>query len=120
MCSVISPVSCFTACLRLEDVTLFLWCLLSQEEFSQPQPGVRSDVGPTIEWCCRSHIFTGGAPLSGPRPGSPVSVAGAGPEREFLLHSILNSLASGDPSQNQPRAHRTYSGLRPSRSAYLF
>ena len=86
----------FTACLWLEDVTLFLWILLSQEEFSQ-QPAV-TWLAWTIEWsplCCRSGIFTGSLPLSGPRTGPPGHCS---PElgREFLLHSILNSLASGD------------------------
>ena len=84
------------ACLGLEDVTLFLWILLSQEEFSQ-QPAV-TWLAWTIEWsplCCRSGIFTGSLPLSGPRTGPPGHCS---PElgREFLLHSILNSLASGD------------------------
>ena len=83
------------ACLELEDVTLFLWSLLSQEEFSQqPAP---SHVAGTIEWLASAAEYLQAVcrQWATARPAWP-SHCSPGLEREFLLHSILNSLASGD------------------------
>ena len=91
----LSRVWMFGACLGLEDVTLFLWSLLSQEEFSQqPAP---SHVAGTIEWLASAAEYLQAVcrQWATARPAWP-SHCSPGLEREFLLHSILNSLASGD------------------------
>ena len=53
----------FGACLWLEDVTLFLWSLLSQEEFSQQPAGSRGPLnGAQCSALQISHIYRQSAP----------------------------------------------------------